>query len=385
MADTIDTTEITDDEVQDFVTDMTGGYYSDAVDLGSVEPRAEGEGIDTELIDDTKGIFQTAFGKDSGGITVGEFFSGTVGSTAKNLCSKFKSFITQDPVYEDSITVKSSATTLLGNNFDTLYDGGANTDEANVNGVETEVLSPFTSYSTEMVSSYFTVCNGKDYDDLAPTTKAAYEITLLSKKYASDYVVGNDADNAELANEYTEKLMQYKDYCDNNGISWDETMLKVSTELQTESYTCKESSSQNDRDIANIAHKLMADGVGDTYNDVLIPTVADHGLTYEDTIDVEPEVDEISSFSKALSTVRHGLSKVTTPVANTMSSAWQTIKSKAAELADKIEPDGTFSTFAHNVLEKIGGDSDKSSERYDQAVESLGNYDNASGSELEYE
>lgn len=194
--------------------------------------------------------------------------------------------------YDDNIVVPTNTKTLLGDDFTSLYENYETKSYIDTNGMALDAIKPKSSYSVEMVSPNVTSFNLKSYSALTTGQKASYEIVLLSKKYASEYVEGATVANDKLADEYADKMARYRQYCTEVGASWDDVLSRASAELQTESSVYADNSKKligaskadTDRIIANRAHGMLVSCAGDGYTDSLLPSLAGK-LSYEDTLD----------------------------------------------------------------------------------------------------
>ena len=197
--------------------------------------------------------------------------------------------------YDDRIEVKSGTITLLGNDFSSLYESSTTkqvqAQSADGTAVSVDVLRSTCSYPTEMHSSDLKRFAWSEYDTLTDQTKAAYEVTLLTKKYAAM------PESDENAQAYANTMALYRQYCDANNISWNTVIHDVSTELQTEVSDYKVAaddksdvynqiglSADKSRAQAADAHNLLLTCAPEGYEDALAIGL-DSSITYEDTCD----------------------------------------------------------------------------------------------------
>ena len=197
--------------------------------------------------------------------------------------------------YDDKIEVSAGTTTLIGNDFASLYESStteqvqAKSADGSVTSVN--VLRSTCSYPTEMHSSNLKRFSWSEYNTLPDQTKAAYEVTLLTKKFAAM------PESAENAQEYANIMAQYRQYCDKNNISWNTVIQNASTELQTEVSDYKVAASNESDAYNNIslsakkskaqaadAHNLLLTCAPEGYEDNLAVGL-DSSVTYEDTCD----------------------------------------------------------------------------------------------------
>ena len=192
---------------------------------------------------------------------------------------------------DDNVAIPSTTKTLLGEDFSTLYESTKINTHASSNGQDMPYIESTSSYRTEMeglVSSKWL-----SYDLCAPEYKAAFEVVLLSKKYANAYDLSTPEANDVAAKEYGEKMAAYKSYCDNNGIDWDYIMGNASAELQIQSYNYKEASESlmsvgnldKERITANRAHEMLKSCMTNPEDDKL-PMRLEGKITYEETLDL---------------------------------------------------------------------------------------------------
>lgn len=203
-----------------------------------------------------------------------------------------------ETVYDDGIEVKSDTKTLLGNDFASLYASceTASIQAQNSDGslYDMEVLRATCEYPTEMHSLYLKNVAWGEYDTLSPEQKAAYEVTLLTKKYAA---MDTPSGENQAASEYADTMAQYRQYCDQNGIAWESVIQSASTEMQMEvsDYQVESKDSLNiyeqvGRGAAKAkaqsaaAHNLLLACAPEGYQDQPAAGM-DSSVTYEDTCD----------------------------------------------------------------------------------------------------
>lgn len=198
---------------------------------------------------------------------------------------------------DDNVYIPAGTKTLIGQDFESLYESTKIKSYANSDGTESDYIVSTSSYYTEMRSGNASANEAWSYDEASgDKVKAIYEITLLSKKYSYLYEEGNDTKNALLETEYADYMSQYRGYCESNGISWDDVMTGVSAELQTEcahymddsDNIFKGSKAEENRVIVNRAHSMLTGCMSEGYTDQLIPAL-EGKITYEDTLDTNPK------------------------------------------------------------------------------------------------
>lgn len=228
-----------------------------------------------------------------------------LGNSLKKDVSKFGSGIKSKIVSDyskadDNIIIPVGSKTLLGDNFESLYESTSTREYPASDGSTLVGIEGNCSYETEMRSGMCSLVNQTSYDLLADNEKAMYEITLLSKKYASEY--GEAAmTNDSVAQDYTDKMSQYRAYCEANNIDWGLVCNGVNIELQTEcaAYLSagdklfsnpSATNADSSRIVTNRAHGLVLQCVPDGYEDSLCAGayVNYPNISYEDTLDTAP-------------------------------------------------------------------------------------------------
>ena len=210
----------------------------------------------------------------------------------------------------DNVLIPKDTQTLLGEDFASLYTAAEYELITDNTGVSVEVLKPSCSYETEMHSMGLSFSEPTLYADLPEETRVAYEMILLSKKYASEYT-GDQTTDEQVGQKYAEYMSKYADYCNQHDISFTEMLGRVSAELQTETrdYLKEDKQLLSDdswtttdryRVNSNRAHNWVAK-CGETvgYQDSLIPALSDD-ITLADTQDEKPKYND-STLSKAAS------------------------------------------------------------------------------------
>ena len=200
---------------------------------------------------------------------------------------------------DDNIHVRADQETVLGTNFrelfmdaDKLTTRDMETVDANGN---TQVISYLdfakgsreVRYLNEMHGSNLTFSESTDFSAMIPTKRVGYEMTLITKKYAQGGTL-YDANGSAIS--YQDVMSQYQNYCEQNNISWVDSVWVVSEELQHETrdasgdlgsaFGVGEDASTL-RYIANTAHNLILTVAGPEYQDMSIS-----GIDYEQTLDV---------------------------------------------------------------------------------------------------
>lgn len=213
------------------------------------------------------------------------------------ILTKLKNFqaVDAETTYDDKLEVPVGTKTLLGNDFSSLYES-CSTDSItskNSDGADltVDVLKSTCSYPTEMHTAILSSASWSNYDTLSPAQKAAYEVTLLSKKYATM------SDSTETATEYATVMANYRQYCDQNGIVWNDVVQTASNELQLEvsDYQVETQDKLNvyeqiGRNAAKSkaqsaeAHNLLLSCAPEGYQDQTAPGM-DSSVSYEDTCD----------------------------------------------------------------------------------------------------
>lgn len=224
--------------------------------------------------------------------------SGSFIDKAKN----FRLFkVSRNNTYDDNIEIKAGSKTLLGDDFSSLYassetetiSSASGSSDSGQSQVSTDIIKSDSPYTTEMHSGDLRSGNWSEYSVLPVNQKAEYEVALLTKKYSA--MEGSD----ENAKAYADKMAQYRQFCDSNGVDWNSVIYSVSGEFQTEVADYKASASDfsisnatntfsgsadKDRAQAAAAHKMLLSCAPDGYTDELLPALSGK-VTYEDTVD----------------------------------------------------------------------------------------------------
>lgn len=245
---------------------------------------------------------------DEGGIGMGDFFKATgqyiaspftwaYNKITDGTSSLIANVVNANKDTGDNVYIPEGTKTLLGHDFTSLYISSELKEYQNADGTKSAYIESTSPYSTEMKSGNASANTAWSYAEASgPKVKAIYEITLLSKKYASMYQQGNDAANDKLSTEYADYMSQYRAVCEQQGVSWNEVMTGVSAEMQTQCYYFSEeskdvlgaSNADANRVLVNRAHSMLRECMGEGYQDNILPALVGK-LTYEDTLDVEPK------------------------------------------------------------------------------------------------
>lgn len=266
--------------------------------------------------------------------SVGKLLVSPVKALAVTLPKKLANVVanTAKP-HDDNVVIRSGTKTLIGDDFSSLYESSELKELSTSDGNKISVIKSTSKYGTEMMNGNLMVDSQSEYNVFTDDRKAAYEITLMSKKYASMYS-GDTAANEKLSEEYADKMSKYKTYCDEQGISWNRVMYFASSELQTESYTRSQEAGKStyllpgetncvtaeaNRVLVNKAHSLLTTCMGD-YEDTLCPALGG-SITYEQTLDTS------SSFMNFTQDTKNWFSdKINFVKENVMVRPWQSIK-----------------------------------------------------------
>lgn len=269
---------------------------------------------------ETGSYISTKNGTDSDGLNL-ESFKNAVLKDTSNLGHGLSDFISNKLVKtNDHISILAGTKTLLGNNFSSLYESSEPGKFSSSDGNTYDTIDSTSPYDTEMHSSNCTYTDNTSYSLLSDEQKAIYEITLLSKQYANKS--NGDIPLDTIAQQYAETMNQYKSYCDNNDISWDNVCYKVSAELQSECADYKSDNKQivsaysasslgSNCSVANKAHSLLLFCVSTDFKDTLSADALAKcsTLTYDDTLDTSGECTTLlkrvgNCFSKASQTLK---------------------------------------------------------------------------------
>lgn len=119
-------------------------------------------------------------------------------------------------------------------------------------------------------------------DQLSPTRHVAYDIVLLSKTASLDTTI-----------DYNAEMNFYRDYCNKNGIDFNNALMMASMELQSESAVYNQKANQivgktldarSARDLSYNAHTLLLQANPD-FQDEPLRGIEAYGISYEDTYD----------------------------------------------------------------------------------------------------
>ena len=245
--------------------------------------------------------YMTGVAKDSGLFskdTVKETAKSTFGKTTSKVGSwlatpvgAVKDMFSSDQA-DDNVFVPDDYKTLVGDNFTSLYQSTSTLTKVTDDGLSHSFIKSTSPYDAELHSGFGTMSSATSYDALDDRLKAIYEITLLSKKYSYNYKDDDVAHNDLLGNEYVQKMTQYRDYCVQSGLDWNDIISAVSIELQTETrdyiksddtvFGSMAKTADTERVIANRAHNMVVACADDGYVDTLAPAL-ESDISYEDT------------------------------------------------------------------------------------------------------
>lgn len=238
--------------------------------------------------------------------------------------------------HDDNIYVPMGKKTLIGDSFESLYTGYEVKEYTASNGNTFTAIESTSSYNTEMVSSDLIGSSPVEYDVLSDDRKAAYEITLLSKKYANMYTE-NLTDNEKISQEYSDKMCAYREYCETQGISWNRVVQLSSSELQAESYVHSEEAkgfmfsteAEGNRVLSNKAHSILKSCTSDCED--TLPLFLEGKITYEETLDTSP--DSVGFFNN----VKTWFTEKWQAIKEAMPHPWQSIKNAVGGYVTNLE------------------------------------------------
>lgn len=197
----------------------------------------------------------------------------------------------------DRIEIPEGTKTLTGDDFSVLLPGASSGSVYTSDGEKVKTIEASSEYETEMHSGNLASSVSRSIDTLTKEQRVAFEVVLLSKKYAAEYQEGDAEANDAAADEYTSCMTNYRSLCENDGTNWNEVMNYASWELQQQSFefTEREQTSwrpgdaQNERILVNRAHGMLIECGGEGWQDSLYPAFG--GKNYEDTLDTSVHTD----------------------------------------------------------------------------------------------
>lgn len=241
--------------------------------------------------------------------------------------------------YDDSIVVTQGTRTLLGEDFASLYESVDEQTASSADGWSITELKGSASYGTEMMSANLSSSGSRrSLTTLQPAQRAAFEIVLLSKQHANLYSPGADASNDAVAQAYTDKMAKYRQYCESNGIQWQQVMQYASWELQTQSMEYADDAkglynpvqSETNRILSNRAHSMMLECAPDGWQDSLLPHLSGR-ITYEETLDTDRRSVGF------LQNVGSWFVEKWDSVKNFVTSPWRAIKESVPDMIDAAD------------------------------------------------
>lgn len=172
------------------------------------------------------GLFDELDKARNAGMTAGNFwgglFSGVIVEPIANRAARFKDYLREvGSVHNDNVEIPLNMKTCLGDNFASLYgDCDNNTDvsdkkneieDANGNKVAVLNTKGLCSYDTEMYSLFSCSWGTMDKLQLSETFQVAYEVSLLTKKYANKYCESFEFD-ANMENKFKDMARNTDEY-----------------------------------------------------------------------------------------------------------------------------------------------------------------------------
>lgn len=287
--------------------------------------------IAVKTVDDISNVWHTAMDSDKG-IGLANVFHSVVESV-KSRFDKAMSYFYDDD-YSDNIYVLNGTKTLTGQDFSELYDGNTSVVTKSTDKGEAQFLKPDVSYSTEMYQ-YGTQSNNAEYNVLPLDSKIIYETTMLTKKFANRYA-SKQCSAEDALNSYKNEMDKYKSICESNNITWNDIIMAVSNEVQTESCHFIQDRNKSDLNMSNLAHNLLLSYAGPDYKDTEAPDVNSEGVTYDDTLSLDNEFND-SLFDKIKRTASQGIHKAALGVGNAAHGVWSGIKNATEFVKSGIE------------------------------------------------
>lgn len=288
-------------------------------------------------IENIKTMSSSMFGKETG-ITFGEYFK-RLWNDGKGKFNRLLDKFTDvggNLQHDDNICVPLGQKTLLGQDFQSLFNRSATfklttmtTDE----GYPKKYISADTGYDTNMYGG-LSRPEPVEYSALAPDVKAAYEVTQLSKSYASEMGQGNDE---ALTQSYKAMMQSYQIACEDAGVPWEHVLNAVSNELQAENIAAKNRGDVSEFNAASNAHKMMLSAAPEGYKDSVSLAYAGQ-LSYEDMVNPNGDTSVDRSWKKNLGNL---IQTGTAFASKVVGTAWNYCRSIASGLNDKIEFSGS--------------------------------------------
>lgn len=296
------------------------------------------------------------------------------------------------PSGNDFVEIPVGTKTLLGEDFSVLARTSGTYSRKTDEGHAEDFLKP--NPETEMRSGNLASSKPRSLESFTPEKRAAFEVVLLSKKYASMYEEGDREANDRVAYEYTDYMSQYRVLCERDGTSWDEVMNYASWELQQQSYEYGQEtdtkwfsagSSDAQRVECNRAHGMLIKCGSEGWQDTKYPALGD--MDYESMSDLERR--DVGF----LSNVGRWFSEKWDKIKGFLTAPWRGVKSAAkgllaadaaADIDEALESGdrkavlaaaewgGKVSDFVDGV-DGTSGDGGK--DRYAEAVATLGGED----------
>jgi len=302
-----------------------------------------------------------------------------VGDIAYNIGAK-----ASDTKY-NKIAIQNGTKTLLGEDASDMF---WNPEVVNRTASDGSIYSEITTsekYDTDLMM----LLGGQsdvDYQTMDDDKKMAYEMLMYTKKYAA--MTPGEVNPDNLA-EYQTKMNQYKELCDSrDDLNWESVVGLVSTELQQESMTYSEESSdvldgaknEDNRLIATTSHNFLLEATKDSYKDVEhIRVAANEDFSYADTLDMDDKKIDLkwgpatTAFSM-LSNLGHKIKDWFVSVKESFSSDIN-LSQTAEELVENIDLQQKLERTADEKgidLDQALIDEAQSELRYNQAVDTLG-------------
>ncbi len=291
----------------------------------------EKKSIAVQTVDKISDVWHEAM-DSSKGISLKNIFHSAV-QGAKDRLDKVLSYFYKGD-YDDNINILENTKTLTGQDFSELYDGEAKTVTKQTDNGDAQFLEFDTPYSTDMYQ-YGTQSENTDYDALSLSSKVIYETTMITKKFANRYAskLNSAEDTLDL---YKNEMDKYKSICESNNISWNDVMMAVSNEVQTESYHFIQDRNEADLNISNLSHNLLLAYAGSDFEDIKAPDIGSDGVTYENTLSLDNEFNE-NVFDKIKRGASQGVHKAALGVGNLVHKAWDGIEGAAHAVKEGIE------------------------------------------------
>ena len=346
------------------------------------------------------GVFSEAFKEMP---SVGEAFGSAgrgIGNWVGGLGDGIAGFVKKTRhIYDDNVVIPEGEKTLLGEDMSTLFASTSTRTFGESSGSDAKEIVNEGWYGTEMMSANLKSGSPRSVATLTAEQRAAFEIVLLSKKYADMYEDGKDDANERSGKEYADLMARYKATCEANGTNWDEAMNYACWEMQSQSAQYRDDSkgiyapeaSEKNRVLVNRAHGMLVGCGNEGWEETMLPHVASR-ISKEDTFDTEEK------YQSWVAHVVEWVKEKWTAIKGAIGSPWAAVKSMVPGAMDAMDTYATYNIIVseehkaeyeaakdkfidtihgkvEDVKEKVpavGDAIDAVTDKYEQAKDSLG-------------